>query len=249
MATPRRGRRQAANGDAARRRGGAVRVPHEQRVFRAIHEAVLAHRLVPGTKLKELELAELFGVTRALVRKVLARLAHLRLVELRPNRGAVVASPSLEESVELFGARAAIEAAIVERAAARVTREQLRELRAVVRHEHDAYRRGDETEGQRRSVEFHRRLAAIGDNAVLADFLDQLIARTPLVVLAHPGGVDHPTCSVDEHGLVLDALAAADAPRAAACMREHLDAVMARLRLRREPPPRALGDILRVVPA
>src|SRR5512144_2209080 len=59
-------------------------------VCATIHEAGLDHRLPPGTKLKEVPLAELFGVTRAVIRKSLARLAHMRLVELRPNRGAVV---------------------------------------------------------------------------------------------------------------------------------------------------------------
>jgi DNA-binding GntR family transcriptional regulator len=221
----------------------------EERVFRAIHEAVLDHRLAPGTKLKELELAELFGVTRAVVRKVLARLAHLRLVELRPNRGAVVASPSVAESIQLFGARAAIEAAIAEAAAPRITREHLRELRARLKQEHDAYQRGDEADGHRHAVELHRRLAAIAGNVVLADFLDQLIARTPLVVLAHQTTANGSACSIEEHGAILEALAAGDGARAAKAMRAHLDAVLARLRLQQGREPRGLADMLRVVAA
>jgi DNA-binding GntR family transcriptional regulator len=249
MGTQRRKRTEVA---PARARGREARAPAataEDRVFRAIHEAVLGHRLAPGTKLKELELAELFGVTRAVVRKVLARLAHLQLVQLRPNRGAVVASPSVEEGIELFGARAAIEAALAERATARITRDQLRELRSVVKQEHDAYRRGDEAEGHRRSVEFHRLLAGVAGNGVLAAFLDQLIARTPLVVLAHPAGANGNTCSIDEHGAILDALAAGDEARAARAMREHLDAVLGRLRLQRSREPRALAEMLGVAAA
>ena len=60
----------------------------EEDVLREIEKAVLDHRLPPGTKLKEVQLANLFGVKRGLIRKVLARLAHSRLVDQTPNRGA-----------------------------------------------------------------------------------------------------------------------------------------------------------------
>src|SRR5439155_648601 len=53
----------------------------EDRVFNAILDAVLDHRLAPGTKLKERELAEIFGVSRGAVRGALTRLGHSLLVE------------------------------------------------------------------------------------------------------------------------------------------------------------------------
>ena len=53
--------------------------PVDDRIHATIHEAVLDHRLPPGTRLGEVALADLFGVTRAVIRKVLARLAHSRL--------------------------------------------------------------------------------------------------------------------------------------------------------------------------
>ena len=211
---------------------GAAGAAVDDRIFATIHEAVLDHRLPPGTKLKEVALADLFGVTRAVIRKVLVRLAHTRLVELRPNRGAIVASPSVEESRDLFAARSAIEGAIVESLARSVTRDQVRELRALTRAESEAYEQGDSRVGLKLSVEFHRMLARMAGNAVLADFLDQLVSRTSLVVLAHQGpGADN-TCRSDEHTQLVDALAAGDKQRAVATMRAHLDALLARLDLR-----------------
>ena len=205
----------------------------DDRIHAAIHEAVLDHRLPPGTKLKEVELADLFGVTRAVIRKVLARLAHTRLVDLRPNRGAVVASPTAAEARDLFAARSAIEGAIVSSLAPRITRSQLRELKAMTRAERDAYDAGDPRHGLKLSVEFHRVLARMAGNAVLAEFLDQLVARTPLVVLAYRTPTEDNACSIDEHSQLVDALAAGDAARAIATMRAHLDALLARLDLQR----------------
>ena len=72
---------------------------------RAIHE----HRLPPATKLGEDELGEAYGISRTVVRAALHALSHRRLVELRRNRGAFVAQPSVREAREVFEARALLE--------------------------------------------------------------------------------------------------------------------------------------------
>ena len=64
------------------------------RIYRAVVSAVMSHRLPPGTRLGEADFCELYQVSRTTVRKALQRLAHDHIIELRPNRGAVVASPS-----------------------------------------------------------------------------------------------------------------------------------------------------------
>jgi DNA-binding GntR family transcriptional regulator len=61
----------------------------EARIYRAVFESVMSQRLKPGTKLPEAPLCELFGVSRSVVRKVLQKLAHDHIVQLRPNRGAM----------------------------------------------------------------------------------------------------------------------------------------------------------------
>jgi DNA-binding GntR family transcriptional regulator len=216
----------------ASRRNSSPSAQVDDRIYETIHDAVLDHRLPPGTKLKEVALAELFGVTRPVIRKVLARLAHIRLADLRPNRGAVVASPTAVEARDLFAARSAIEGATVSALAHGVTREQLRELRSLTRAERTAYDKGEARIGLKLSVEFHRVLARMAGNAVLAEFLDQLVARTPLVVLAYQGPAVDNACSIDEHSRVVDALADGDAARAVATMHAHLDALLARLDLR-----------------
>src|SRR5436190_12685979 len=121
----------------------------EDRVFNAILDAVLDHRLAPGTKLTERELVEIFGVSRGAVRAALARLGHSLLVELRPNRGAVIANPTAAETRDLFEARRVIEAAVLQRLARSLTAKQLAELRTFIADEQKAYDRGDRKTGQR----------------------------------------------------------------------------------------------------
>lgn len=229
--------RTADNGARARPRRPTARAPSEDEIFARIYDAVLDHRLQPGTKLKEVALAEAFGVNRAVVRKVLARLSYNRLVALRPNRGAVVASPSVDESRDLFAARRVVEAAIVDCVARNATRADVKALRALAQQEHEAYEHGQTRRGLKMSLEFHRELARLADNGVLAEFLDQLIARTPLVVLAYKASGGDSSCSDDEHASILDAIARGDAAGAVRAMNAHLSSLEGKLDLSDAPPP------------
>jgi len=205
---------------AARKRASA-RVDEDE-IYRRIYGAVLDHRLQPGTKLKEVALAEVFRANRNVIRKVLMRLAYNRLVALRRNRGAVVASPSIGESRDLFAARRAVEAAIVDAVTRKIAPPEAKALRALTASERDAYRRGELRKGLKLSLKFHQQLAAIAGNGVLSEFLDQLIARTPLVVLAYRSRGTDTACSIDEHSKIVDAIVRGDAAGAVAAMTSHL---------------------------
>src|SRR4051794_21857960 len=76
----------------------------DQRVHDALYLAIINHRISPGSPLQEDALAEAFGLSRTVVRKALQRLAHERLVELVPNKGASVAQPTAEEARHVFDA-------------------------------------------------------------------------------------------------------------------------------------------------
>jgi DNA-binding GntR family transcriptional regulator len=192
----------------------------EERVFNAILDAVLDHRLAPGTQLKERELCEIFGVSRAAVRAALTRLGHSLLVELRPNRGAIIANPTAAETRDMFEARRVLEAAIVQRLARSLTAKQIGELRSFVADESKAYRKGDHKAGQRLSIRFHKLLSEFAGNSTLDRFMEHLICRTPLLALARTGRIAY--CGADEHREIVEALARRDAAAAARCMTAHL---------------------------
>lgn len=203
------------------RRARAPASPADERVFRAVYDAILDHRLPPGTKLTEETLAEIFGVGRAVIRKALLRLAYDDVVEIRPNRGAQVAQPTPEEARDVFEARRLIEAAIVAKAASVVTADDLAALRAIVADESAAARGGDRRAALRLSGAFHLRLAAIAGNAIYEGFLRRLVSRTSLILALY----ELPStgaCAADEHLGLADALARGDRDGAAALMDRHL---------------------------
>jgi DNA-binding GntR family transcriptional regulator len=223
-------RSRAVSGRASGAKIRGVRPRSDQAVYRRIAAAIFEQRLPPGTKLTEDTLGAIFGVSRTIVRNALLRLAHEKIVEIRPNRGAVVASPTAEEARHVFEARRVVEAAIVSCAAQTITRPRLARLRQLAEEERAAHARGDRRAWVRLSGAFHLELAAIAGNGVLADFLRDLVSRTSLIVALNdaPG---QSACGLLEHRRVLDAIAGDDAPQAVTLMTQHLQSCEDRLNL------------------
>src|SRR5215813_12430651 len=82
-------------------------------VYGEVQKAIVERRLRPGTKLREVSLGELFGVSRTTVRAALQRLEADGLVTIEPNKGASVSLPSAHEVSELFSLRRIVETGIV----------------------------------------------------------------------------------------------------------------------------------------
>jgi DNA-binding GntR family transcriptional regulator len=199
-------------------------------IYEKIYVAILEHRLHPGTKLVEERLAEIFNVSRARVREVLARLAHEQIVELYPQRGAYVAKPTIEQAADVFEARRLIEPALLRRLVETITPEKLARLRQHQELEVDARRRDDKRAIVRLSGEFHTLLADLAGNTALARSMRELSTLTCLVIFLY----DAPTatsCRADEHAQIIDAIGKRDSARAEKLMLEHLDHIESSLRL------------------
>ena len=82
-------------------------------VYQEILHAILEQRLAPGTKLGEELLSNIFDVSRPVVRRALNRLTHDNVVEMRPHRGAFIASPTVDQARQVFEARRVVEEAVV----------------------------------------------------------------------------------------------------------------------------------------
>jgi DNA-binding GntR family transcriptional regulator len=199
-------------------------------IYERIYVAILEHRLHPGTKLGEERLAEIFGVSRARVREVLARLAHEQIVELYPQRGAYVAKPSIEQARDVFEARRLIEPAVLKRLIDTVTPEKIARLRQHLELEFDARRRNDKRAVIRLSGEFHTLAAELAGNSSLARSMRELCMLTCLTIFLY----DAPTassCLTDEHTLIVDSIAKRDRARAEKLMIDHLNHIEHSLKL------------------
>lgn len=207
-----------------------------------IRAAILEHRLAPGAKLTEAQLCEVFDVKRGPVRQALALLATDRLVDLEPNRGAFVASPSLQEVHEVFEMRRIIELAVVERICAGHGMRRLKGIASMIGRERKAFETHDFSTWIRLSGEFHTALAALTGNTVLCECLNGLVARSTLISALYES-IGRSPCSCEEHEEILAALDAGHAQDSAALMARHLQSVELKMLDR---PARGAADLREV---
>jgi DNA-binding GntR family transcriptional regulator len=193
----------------------------ETRMYADIYDAVMEQRLPPQTKLTEQVLCEIYGLARHNVRKVLAQLAGDGLVELEPNRGAFIASPSPKEAGEMFELRQALERLVIQKVSELQKPKLLERLKDMVRREREAWESGDRSTWIRLSADFHVELARLSGNKLLTDMLRRLVSRTTLLI----AGVEAPgqnVCSFDEHLDILSKLESGDKTGALKSMARHL---------------------------
>jgi DNA-binding GntR family transcriptional regulator len=217
----------------------------DEKVYEAIFDAVQGHRLAPGVKLKEVELTRLFSVSRASVRSALRRLSHIGVVDIAPHKGAMVASLSAQDCRELMDARRGIEAAVVEQLIRAASPATILRLRDHVQAQKTAFGAGDRQEGQRLAIGFHRLLAQLCGNRLLAAFMDQVLARMPLVVLTM-GGRATSEATHAEHIELVEAIAARDLERARAILLAHLHNVQREIENGELVAEPTLAEMLRV---
>src|SRR5258706_3632386 len=85
----------------------------EAEMARRVVESILAQKLKPGERLGEQELADMFGVSRTLVREALMQLQARGFVEVRSRKGWYVVEPSIEQARDAFAARRALESGML----------------------------------------------------------------------------------------------------------------------------------------
>lgn len=212
-----------------------------QRIVESITGAIVERRLMPGTKLAEQKLADIFKVSRTLVRQALNQLSRDRLVTLEPARGAYVAMPSVDEARQVFELRQMLEGAMVRRLCKVITDEQLAELRAHLQAEQAAVSRTDVPGRTRLLADFHVVLARMLGNEVLAQMLADLLSRSSLISLMYQSS-HSAEASYAEHVAIVDALERRDVRAAVRLSEEHLQHVERNLRL--DPRAPDLAEIL-----
>lgn len=190
-------------------------------IYERILNAVMEHRLIPGTKLVEEKLAGVFEVNRTRIREVLARLAHEGVVTTIPNRGAFVASPSVGEARHIFNARRILEPALIRSLVTRADEEQISELYDHVAQERAAREQGDKRAVIRLSGEFHLRMAEMVGSPPLLKLMRELSSLTCLIILLYDSP-NVPACPNHEHLEIVKAIEAGDADTAVTLVIEHL---------------------------
>ena len=192
------------------------------RTFLTLREAILGLAYRPGEALRKGEICEKLGVSRSPVAEAISRLATEGLVDVVPQAGTYVARFSMDEIREGAFLREAIELAAVERAAHRITDEQLVRLRRSLRVQEALVADGDFAGFHQHDAEMHEMILSFTGFNKLSQVADTAwvhVNRARKLVLPIEGRL---TETLEEHRAILAALEARDPEGARRAMRHHL---------------------------
>jgi DNA-binding GntR family transcriptional regulator len=194
---------------------------HEEAVDR-LRDLIVRGRLAPGERMNERLLCEQLGISRTPLREALKLLATEGLVDLLPNRGAVVAplEPArLAETLELMGA---LEALAGELACRRATQPQIAEIRALHQDMVAMHARGDLDGYFRHNQAIHLKIVAASRNTMLVSTYRQLNANMRRARYMANLSKERWDEAVREHEEILAALEARDVSRLKRLLQDHL---------------------------
>jgi len=153
----------------------------------------------------------------------LVRLNGEGLVDIRQNRSACVAEPTLEEALDIFALRRSLEREVMNRLARQISTADLKKLEAHVSEE----RKAMGTTGPlavRLAGEFHILLAEMTGSKPLIRYVSEIVSRCSLIMALY-SRPHSSECAVDEHSQIIEALRKHNPDQAMPVMEHHLGAV------------------------
>lgn len=192
------------------------------RVRAAIESEIVDGRLKPGTKLDEAQISERLSVSRTPVREALRGLAAVGLVSFQPRRGAIVASPTVGEVINLFELVAELEGFAARLAVERIDAESER----LIIDAHDRCREAaqgfDPMRYYAKNGVFHRAIHNGARNEMLSieiESLDKRLSPYRRFITFRTGRTK---TALREHEAIVEAIQARDGPGAALAMSDHV---------------------------
>ena len=199
----------------------ARRPLHEEAADR-LRDLIIQGRLAAGARLNERLLTAQLGLSRTPLREAFKVLATEGLVELLPNRGAIVPQMDPVRLQETLAVMGALEALAGELACRSATEAQLNEIRAL-HYEMLAYHaRGDLAGYFKFNQAIHLKIVKYSGNAVLYNAYRQLNGNVRRARYMANLSKERWDAAAREHDEILAALRARDVPRIKALLSEHL---------------------------
>lgn len=200
-----------------------------EQAYAMIKDKILSMELRPGLFLNELALCEMTGIGRMPVHQAIQRLRVEGLIEVIPRKGLVVQFDSVRDILALIEARLALEPEVVALAAKRIKREQIKELKALLKQSNSLTSQTRRDAFSQIDRAFHALIADAAGNKFLADAQRPLHDRSNMIWHLRVMPEDGLIVTQREHEAIYEAIAKQDAQAAREAMREHLMSLQERV--------------------
>lgn len=204
-------------------------------VYQQIRKQIFEKKLLSGQRLPEVSIAKELEVSRTPVREALRRLAGEGLVQIIPNWGAAIVSPTEQEISDTCKVRKNLEAMAIAKAAGKITPVQLRRLQECIDLGHKTSANQDLEAYLSVNDDFHMIIAESSGNATLTGFVKNILSRASIQILfGESSAAINAEPSLDEHSEILKALGERDESLCISLIEKHIDKSMASLKMRKQ---------------
>lgn len=201
-------------------------------VYQQLRKRIFEKKLLRGQRLPEVTIAKDLEVSRTPVREALRRLENEGLVQIIPNWGASLVSPTAKEVLDTYEVRKNLEMMSIEKAALKITPLQLCRLQECIDSERQNFADRDLEAYMKINDEFHIIIAESSGNATLADFVRNILSRTFVQTIFFESFFDFDTNpSLDEHIEMLNALSSKNVALCVDLMKKHIELSIAELKI------------------
>lgn len=201
----------------------------EEKVFSTLENAIITGKYKAGEALTELSVSKELSVSRTPVREAMHRLKEEGLIELVPNRGAVVLGVSVDDLIDIYKIRMRLEGLAASGAAEKMTDGEKNALRENVELAGFYISKNNPEKLKELDTEFHDLIYRGAGSRIIYRTLADLHQRTKLyrkISLSVPERVER---SVEEHGMICDAILRGDSAEVDRLSSEHVAAALKNL--------------------
>lgn len=198
-------------------------LPLRDVVFQTLRQAILSGKLQPGERLMEIHLAQQLGVSRTPVREAIRKLELEGLVMTIPRRGAVVADITKSDLEDVLEVRSALEELAVTKACAKITAEQLEQLRRASEHFIACTKKNDLIASAQADAAFHEIISEATGNRRLIQILNNLREQIYRYRLENLKDKSSYPDLIRQHQMICDALEAHSVEQARMAIRLHIE--------------------------
>ena len=193
-----------------------------EKIYQDLKQKIINEELLPGQWLVEREVSETCGISRTPVREVLRRLVSDGFLELKPGKGYLVRKLSLEEIIEIFQAREAVEGMAARLACQKGDESFFARIKEIGQRLEKLNLEEDSAVGVIIGNELHSTIAEAADNSLVFEFYEKLKNLAALTRNISKKSVGIEKRSKEAHLALINALEEKDADKSEQCMREHL---------------------------
>lgn len=186
-------------------------------VYKRLKAMILANEFEQGEKLKQEQIAQMFGVSRMPLHKAFQMLENEMLVENFPRRGFYVTKIDKDKLIDAFECREALEGVAVRRATSIVSKEAIKYLKSLFQP-FVGKKKIDEKKYIESDQEFHKLILKLSENMILRrmEIVSNVISQT-----LRGGLLRNPKETLIEHIAIVKAMEKGDGFEAERLMREH----------------------------